>query len=286
MARRGPRLTAGRGPHCGHGSAGPRHQRADEGTQRAGAPAYKSPASERLATMRASARPAAATTARVGTARRRLQRWIATGRGGASARWRPGRLRRPAAGRAAGSGRSRSGWPRTPRRSRRRRTSEGPLVDHARGRTGSARVSMHVGEVDGLAPRRGPDRGEGHVDEQHLAVADQEVGGLDVAMGEPTATAAGPRRARCRSTPSSTLASPIRRPREELGHEEVLPLRGDLHEPVRWQVGCRRRAYPQQVSSYCTSRRTARRSSRPRAGRSSTVRPSLYHRSERRWVAA
>ena len=42
----------------------------------------------------------------------------------------------------------------------------------------------HVGQVDGLSPRRGADLHERQVDDQQLAVAHQQVGGLDVAMGE------------------------------------------------------------------------------------------------------
>ena len=43
----------------------------------------------------------------------------------------------------------------------------------------------HVGEVDGLAPRRRAHLREGDVDEQQVAVADEQVGGLDVAVREP-----------------------------------------------------------------------------------------------------
>src|SRR6266536_1545992 len=43
----------------------------------------------------------------------------------------------------------------------------------------------HVGEVDGLPPWAGTDLGEGHVDEEHVPVADEQVGGLDVTMRQP-----------------------------------------------------------------------------------------------------
>jgi len=43
----------------------------------------------------------------------------------------------------------------------------------------------HVGQVDGLPPGTGAGLDEGDVDEQQAAVADQQVGRLDVPVGQP-----------------------------------------------------------------------------------------------------
>ena len=60
---------------------------------------------------------------------------------------------------------------------------EGPLVDLL-GAGPQGETQHHVGQVDGLAPGAGVDLGEEHVDQVQLAVADQQVGRLDVAVGE------------------------------------------------------------------------------------------------------
>ena len=56
---------------------------------------------------------------------------------------------------------------------------------HALGIGAHREDEHHVGEVDGLAPRRRSHLHEGDVDEQHLAVAHEQVGRLDVAVREP-----------------------------------------------------------------------------------------------------
>ena len=61
--------------------------------------------------------------------------------------------------------------------------AQGPLVDPF-GLGPQRQAQHHVGQVDGLAPRAGADLGEGHVDQQQMAVADQQVGRLDVAVGQ------------------------------------------------------------------------------------------------------
>src|ERR687896_616208 len=61
---------------------------------------------------------------------------------------------------------------------------EGSAVDPL-GAGAQGQTEHHVGQVYGLAPRRGAGLDEGHVDQQHAAVADQQVGRLDVAVGQP-----------------------------------------------------------------------------------------------------
>ena len=64
-----------------------------------------------------------------------------------------------------------------------REQAQGPVVDPlAVGPHGED--EHHVGQVDGLPPRRRSHLRERHVDEQQLAVADQQVGRLDVAVGQ------------------------------------------------------------------------------------------------------
>ena len=92
----------------------------------------------------------------------------------------------------------------------------------------------HVAQIDRLPPGRRADLGEGYVDQQQLAVADHEVPGLDVAV----------RDARIPQLPDQQQSlvddavvhlglADLDRPGEELGDEQVLALRRDLHDPVR-----------------------------------------------------
>jgi hypothetical protein len=62
-----------------------------------------------------------------------------------------------------------------------RELAQRPLVDPFR--AGPQRQAQHhVGQVDRLPPRGGPGLHEGDIDQQHAAVAHQQVGRLDVAV--------------------------------------------------------------------------------------------------------
>jgi hypothetical protein len=62
---------------------------------------------------------------------------------------------------------------------------QGPLVDHLGIAAQCQAEQHHLGQVHRLAPGAGSGLHERHVDQQHLAVADEQVGRLDVAAGEP-----------------------------------------------------------------------------------------------------
>ena len=92
----------------------------------------------------------------------------------------------------------------------------------------------HVAEVDRLPPRRRADLGEPGVDQQQFAVADHEVPRLDVAV----------RDARVPQLPDQPQplvdhfvadvgVADLDGALEELGDDQVLTLRSDLHDPVR-----------------------------------------------------
>ena len=61
--------------------------------------------------------------------------------------------------------------------------ADGSAVDPCRIRA-QRQAEHHVRQVDGLAPRAGASLGEGHIDQQQTAVPDEQVGGLDVPMGQ------------------------------------------------------------------------------------------------------
>ena len=91
----------------------------------------------------------------------------------------------------------------------------------------------HVGQVDGLAPRTGPHRGESRVDEHDRTVLDEHVGGLDVAVGQ----AGIPHLADDRERVVDDLVGHLGIAHfagafDELGDDHVLPLRSDLDEAV------------------------------------------------------
>ena len=98
----------------------------------------------------------------------------------------------------AGSGSRLRGPPRTPRRAPRVRSTAGPS-DTPVGVRAQPEDQHHVREVHGLAPRRGPDLHEEHVDSPEVPVLHHQVRGLDVPMGEadvpqPPERAGGPPR--------------------------------------------------------------------------------------------
>ena len=119
--------------------------------------------------------------------RRMLQRWMAIGRGrsgrssrNSACRSRPLRPHEVAElgrhGQSAGGGEPLGDL-------LDRELAQGPLVDQLRV-AAQGQAQHHVGQVDGLAPRARVRLDEGDVDQHHAAVADQQVGRLDVAVGQ------------------------------------------------------------------------------------------------------
>jgi hypothetical protein len=113
-----------------------------------------------------------------------------------------------------------------------RELAQGPLVDHL-GARAQGQAQHHVGQVHRLPPRAGPGLGEGHVDQQQAAVVHQQVGRLDVTVGQ-----AGIYSLRMILRPSSitcwsTLSPQLGRAVEELVDQQVLPVRSQLHKAVR-----------------------------------------------------
>src|SRR4029077_12673032 len=108
----------------------------------------------------------------------------------------------------------------------------GPLVDPWR--IGPQRQAQHhVGQVDGLAPRARADLGEGDVDQQDVTVTYEQVGRLDVAVGQPCV----PQLADHRQTVVDDRVvdvgfAELNGAVEELGDQQVFALRGELHEAV------------------------------------------------------
>ena len=157
-----------------------------------------------------------------------------------------------------------------------------PLVDNL-GAAAQRQAQHHVAQVDRLAPRCRAHLGEGDVDQQQAAVTDQQVGRLDVAVGQSSV----PHLANDQQPVVDDLlvdrgVAQLRRPGEELGDQQVLPVRGELDEAVRRrarQPGVT--AEPQCVILLLDEAADAfeRRSSSSRPYRS--CRPSLYQRSER-----
>jgi hypothetical protein len=93
-------------------------------------------------------------------------------------------------------------------------------------------------QVDGLPPGAGAGLDEGHVDQQQAAVPDQQVGRLDVAVGQP----GRPQPPDDRQAVVDHLVvdgglAQLGGPGEELGDQQVLPFRGQLDEAVRVGLG-------------------------------------------------
>ena len=130
--------------------------------------------------------------------------------------------------------------------------------------------------------------GEGHVDQQQVAVADQQVGRLDVAVGQAgVPQLADDAQAVVDHALVDLGLAQLGGPGEELGDQQVLPLRGQLHDPVgSWGGQPGQIQLVEGVVFLWTSRRTVLNgfssSSRPY----SSSRPSLYQRSARRWLRA
>ena len=123
---------------------------------------------------------------------------------------------------------------------------QGPLVN-AFGVGADGEDEHHVGEVDGLSPRRRADLGEGDVDEVQVPVLDEEVGRLDVPVGD-----AGVPQLADESEPFvddlvvdlgvADLLGAV----EELGDEQVLAVGGqldDAHRSRRRQSGVAEQAH-------------------------------------------
>ena len=92
----------------------------------------------------------------------------------------------------------------------------------------------HVGEVDRLPPRRGPDLDEEHVDQLQLAVAHHQVRRLDVAVRESLVPQLPDQAEPLVDHAVVDLGvADLDRAVEELHHDHVLALGGDLDDPVR-----------------------------------------------------
>jgi hypothetical protein len=108
----------------------------------------------------------------------------------------------------------------------------GPLVDQRR-LAAQRQAQQHVGQIHGLPPRAGPRLGEGNVDQQQPAVADQQVGRLDVAVGQPgVPQPADHRQATIDHVLVDLGLTQLDRAGEELGDQQVLAVGGELDEPV------------------------------------------------------
>jgi hypothetical protein len=129
-----------------------------------------------------------------------------------------------------------------------RELAQGPGVDQLRV-AAQGQAQHHVGQVDGLAPRARVCLDEGDVDQQHAAVTDQQVGRLDVAVGQ----AGVPQLADDRQAIVDHLLvdlglAELGGAGEELGDQQILPFRGQLDHPVGRRRGQARVAQqPQRV---------------------------------------
>ena len=114
---------------------------------------------------------------------------------------------------------------------------EGPLVDQL-GAGPQGQTQRHVGQVDRLAPWAGVDLGEEHVDEVELAVADQQVGRLDVAVGEVgVPQLADDGEALVDDGVVDLGLTDLLGALDERKHDQVLPLGGELGDTVRLGLG-------------------------------------------------
>src|SRR4029453_5091886 len=83
-----------------------------------------------------------------------------------------------------------------------------------------------------------PGLNEGAVDQQHTALADQQVGRLDVAVGQPRLPQPpDDSQAVVDEAPIALAPPPLDGPAEEPGDQQVLPRRGELHEPEGHRAG-------------------------------------------------
>ena len=123
---------------------------------------------------------------------------------------------------------------------------EGPLVD-AFGVRADGEDEHHVGEVDGLPPRRRADLGEGDVDEVQVPVLDEQVGRLDVPVGDAgVPELADEGQAFVDDLVVDLGVADLLGAVEELGDEQVLALGGQLddpHRPRRRQAGVAEQAH-------------------------------------------
>ena len=105
---------------------------------------------------------------------------------------------------------------------------------HALGVGAHGEDEHHVGEVDGLPPRRRADLREGHVDEHDVAVLDQQVGRLDVAVSQPAVPEpADHGQALVDHAVVDLGVADLLGAVEELGDEQVLALGRELHDARR-----------------------------------------------------
>ena len=192
-----------------------------------------------------------------------------------------------AASGAAGRASSARGSRRTPRRSPRRRTAAGPARRPRSASVRSARTSIMLARSTACRHGLGRTSANAVSMTQQRAVADQQVRRLDVAVGQADLPHPADDGSPWSMTPSSISASPISLGAvEELGDQQVLPLRGDLDDPER----LRRPAAPRRTSGAARSPRTGPAgarcgtAARPPAGRTAACgRACTSGRSARAW---
>ena len=91
----------------------------------------------------------------------------------------------------------------------------------------------HVGQVDRLPPGAGACLREGHVNQQHVTVADQQVARLDVAVRQPgVPQLANDPQAVVDDAVVDFGVAELYRAIEELGHQQVLPVWRELDKAV------------------------------------------------------
>ena len=110
---------------------------------------------------------------------------------------------------------------------------EPALVDAA-GAAAQRQAQHHVGQVDRLPPRCRAHLRERHVDQQQVAVADQQVGRFDVTVGQPRVPhPADDQQPVVNDRIAGVGVTQLHRTGEELGEQQVLPVRREFHKAVR-----------------------------------------------------
>jgi hypothetical protein len=114
---------------------------------------------------------------------------------------------------------------------------QGSLVDQL-GAGAQGQAQHHVGQVYRLPPGAGAEFDEGDVDQQQAAVADQQVGRLDVAVGQPgLPEPADDLEAVVDDALVDLGLAQLDRAVEELGDQQVLAFGGELDHAVGLRGG-------------------------------------------------